>query len=507
MAMRALCRRTGWGAAAGYVKAPTAVPRRSLALRSAAPVAAQLRGTAAAAARALAQSRRMLHVSAPQLARVVPFNLADIGEAIAEVQIVEWYVQVGDTVEEFENVCLVESDKASVAITSRFSGKVVALHYDEGDMAATGSALCDIEVNDDTDIPDDVEQRNEAPADTTAPPEPTAADAPSGDGATSAGGGAHKLLMTPAVRRIVKEHNLDLSLVTPTGKNNRVLKEDVLRFLENEAATAATPPPPPPPPPTAAATSAAPPPAAAPTPVTRAVPLGEDKVVPIKGLQRTMVKTMVAAASVPVFGYSDEIDMSGLVTTRAELKAMAEARGVKLSYLPFIMKAVSLALREYPILNAHVDAECTEMVYKAEHNISLAMQTPSGLLVPNVKNCEARSVLEIAEEINRLQALGSQGLLGPDDLKGGTFALSNIGVVGGTYCTPILVVPQVVIGALGGLRTLPRFDDDGNVVAATVMEVSWTADHRVIDGVTMAEFSNLWKSYLANPASMLLELR
>lgn len=107
------------------------------------------------------------------------------------------------------------------------------------------------------------------------------------------------------------------------------------------------------------------------------------------------------------------------------------------------MKAVSLALRKYPILNSHVNADCTEMVYKAEHNISLAMQTPNGLLVPNVKNCEARSVLEIAEELNRLQTVGMAGRLGPDDLKGGTFALSNIGVVGGTYCTPILVVPQV----------------------------------------------------------------
>jgi hypothetical protein len=117
--------------------------------------------------------------------------------------------------------------------------------------------------------------------------------------------------------------------------------------------------------------------------------------------------------------------------------------GLYFRYLPFMIKAVSLALREYPMLNSHVDAECTEMVYKAEHNISIAMQTPNGLLVPNVKNCEARSVLEIAEELNRLQTLGAQGMLGPNDLKGGTFALSNIGVVGGTYMTPILVLPQV----------------------------------------------------------------
>jgi len=170
-------------------------------------------------------------------------------------------------------------------------------------------------------------------------------------------------------------------------------------------------------------------------------------------------------------------------------------------------KAASMALTEYPILNAVVNDDCTEMTYKSSHNIALAMDTPQGLLVPNVKNCEQRSIFEIAEELNRLQELGAAGLLTAADLKDGTFSLSNIGVVGGTYASPVLVVPQVAIGALGKIEKLPRFDANDNVVAQHIMKVSWSADHRVIDGVSMAKFSNLWKSYLADPTMMLGDMR
>jgi 2-oxoisovalerate dehydrogenase E2 component (dihydrolipoyl transacylase) len=162
---------------------------------------------------------------------------------------------------------------------------------------------------------------------------------------------------------------------------------------------------------------------------------------------------------------------------------------------------------EYPILNSHVNGDCTEITYKASHNISLAMQTPQGLLVPNVKDCQDKTVLEIAEDLNRLQELGNTSMLGAADLQNGTFAISNIGVIGGTYMSPIIVVPQVAIGALGALKKMPRYNANDELVPEWIMEVSWSADHRVIDGVTMAQFSNLWKSYLEHPSSMMLNMK
>ncbi len=184
-----------------------------------------------------------------------------------------------------------------------------------------------------------------------------------------------------------------------------------------------------------------------------------------------------------------------------------EKRGIKLSYMPFILKAASLGLTQFPVLNASFDPVNETITYKADHNIGVAMDTPQGLLVPNIKKINHLSVLDIAEELNRLQDLGSRGKLGEADLKNGTFSLSNIGSIGGTYAKPVIMPPQVAIGALGNVQKLPRFDANDNVIKAHIMNVSWSADHRIIDGATMARFSNLMKSYIENPGSMLLDLR
>jgi len=466
------------------------------------------------------------HTTSAAWKKIVPYNLADIGEAIAEVELVSWDVEVGDTVEMFEQICVVESDKATVPITSKFDGKIVKLHYEEGDLAATGKPLVDMEVDDDVNA-DEVKSSDE-PEQVPEPEAAAAAAAPANDGPAAAAAGdvtqperEGKYPMTPAVRRILKENNLVASQIAPTGKNGRILKEDVIRFLDNGGTTASAPEAgstgsvsasaapvyATTPPGQQAAAPAAQAAAGTPVPVVGMDRLATDTIVKVQGLQRTMVKSMNAANAIPQFGYSDECVITNLVALRAQLKDAAAARGVKLSYMPFILKAASLALHRYPILNAHVDTDCTEITYKSSHNLSLAMQTPQGLLVPNVKDCQDKTIFEIAEDLNRLQALGTAGRLAPADLQGGTFAISNIGVIGGTYMTPILVVPQVAIGALGSLKKLPRYNENDEVVPEWIMEVSWSADHRVIDGVTMAQFSNLWKSYLENPASMTLDLR
>ncbi|XP_035987684.1 lipoamide acyltransferase component of branched-chain alpha-keto acid dehydrogenase complex, mitochondrial [Fundulus heteroclitus] len=446
-------------------------------------------------------SSRTLHSSAARRGAVVQFKLSDIGEGIMEVTVKEWYVKEGDRVSQFDSICEVQSDKASVTITSRYDGVIRKLYYDVDGTALVGKPLVDIETESGSELSHE-EDVVETPA--MAREEHTHQEIK-----------GHKTQATPAVRRLAMENNIKLSEVVGTGKDGRILKEDILNFLAKQ--TGAILPPTPlfqeiqTPEPAAAAPAARPvstaagvkPPHTTPKPIFT----GKDVTEPLKGFHKAMMKTMTAALKIPHFGYCDEVDLSRLVVLRSELKPVAERRGVKLSYMPFFIKAASLGLLHFPILNSSLDEGCQNITYKASHNIGLAMDTSQGLLVPNVKNVQSLSVFEIAQELNRLQTLGAVGQLGQAELSGGTFTLSNIGSIGGTYAKPVILPPEVAIGALGKIQVLPRFDGGGHVTRAHIMKVSWSADHRIIDGATMCRFSNLWREYLENPASMVLDLK
>lgn len=381
-----------------------------------------------------------------------------------------WAVKEGQKVAQFDKLVEVQSDKATVDITSRFDGVITKLHYKVGEMAPTGKPLLDIDVGGGDEgaaapaaAPAAAAGAGKAAAPAAAAAHEEAEDAAASDPATA----ALRALATPAVRRVARENGIDdLRVVRGTGKDGRVTKEDVLNHVAAggaktlapgaKAAAAAAPAKP------AAAAPAAP--AAAPAPAAAAaIPAGAplvspaagtraDSTVPVKGLARAMVKSMSAAWQVPHFGYCDEIVMDGLMAARDALKPLAGERGIKLSYLPLIVKATSLALAAHPSLNAHVAPDVSSVTVKGAHNIGVAMDTPRGLIVPNIKHCEVRSVFEIAAELARLQALASAGKLGEEDLSGGTFTLSNIGTIGGTYASPVLFVPQVAIGAIGKIQ-------------------------------------------------------
>ncbi|XP_042875214.1 lipoamide acyltransferase component of branched-chain alpha-keto acid dehydrogenase complex, mitochondrial-like [Penaeus japonicus] len=451
-------------------------------------------------------SARSFHTT-PTAHKLVPFILADIGEGIKEVVLREWFVKEGDTVAQFDSICEVQSDKASVTITSRYDGVIRKLYHEVDDTALVGKPLVDIEVSKEDDSVGAEVQEGEAIA-VGRPTEDTAIG--SGDFTLPKG----KILTTPAVRRIAMEHKIDLYDVQGTGKEGRILKEDLLQYLEarKSGKKAPTPSAPTRPVVTTADKPTSPPPTAVPKappklPPSMPVILGEDKQVPIKGFQRAMVKSMTQAMKVPHFGYCDEIDMTALVGLRKELKAMAEVHGVRFSYMPIFIKAASMALSHFPVLNASVDEKCENITYKASHNIGVAMDTSDGLVVPNVKGVQGLTLLEVAAEINRLQELGLRGSLKTQDITGGTFTISNIGTIGGTYAKPVILPPEVAIGAIGKIQILPRFDSSGNVTKAHIMQISWSADHRVIDGATMARFSNLWKSFLENPATMIVHMK
>ena len=234
---------------------------------------------------------------------------------------------------------------------------------------------------------------------------------------------------------------------------------------------------------------------------------GGTRVESIKGIKAAMAKQMVASVStIPHFTFCDEIDLTELIALRSSLKEQYKQQGVKLTMMPFFIKALSLALKEFPVLNTKVNDECTELTYFEDHNIGMAVDSKIGLLVPNIKQCQSKSIVDVANAVTRLTEAAREGRVSPDDLKGGTISISNIGAIGGTIATPIINKPEVAIVALGKLQHLPRFDSKGNVVSKAIMQVSWSGDHRVIDGGTIARFNNLWKSYLEEPAKMMMAM-
>lgn len=458
---------------------------------------------------------RALHITV-QLDRNVDFHLSDIGEGIREVIIKEWFVKEGDVVEQFDNLCEVQSDKASVTITSRYDGKIIKLYHNIDDIALVGKPLIAFDVVDEAGHATETADKAQPPASDTTKTTTTNATASAAAAQTqsdvrsyensqtntieSQTNGRRIVLTTPAVRRIATENNVNLSNVTPTGKLGRVLKSDVLEFLNILPSTIEQNRPVPVN--TSAVDRKASPATASPKIPTAAA---GDRVEKLKGVRKIMLKTMTEALKIPHFIYSDEVDVTKLVQLRQTLKPHAAAHDIKLTFMPFFIKAASLALLQFPILNSSLDVFTESVVYKAAHNISVAMDTPDGLVVPNIKNCEAKTIVQIANDLKELHVKGQKGQLTPDDFANGTFTLSNIGVVGGTYTAPTIMTPQVSIGGIGTTRILPRFGPNDVVVKAHVLNISWACDHRVIDGVSAASFSNEWKRYLENPELFVLQ--
>lgn len=413
----------------------------------------------------------------------IDFILPDIGEGIVECELVEWHVSEGQHIEEDQPVADVMTDKALVEITAMHTGTVSKLYCQKGDIAKVHAPLFEIEVASDEAAATSSTGAETKPAQVEVPPATSTAANNTPSASTTAHSG--KALASPAVRRIAREHDVDLTQVPGTGKDGRVLKEDIVAFTEGHSA------------PTSSAQSMVLPPIQA-----------LDRTEPIKGVKAAMAKQMMDSVStIPHFTYADELDITELVAVRLRLKDAFAQEGIKLSMMPFFMKAMALAIQAYPVLNSRVNADCTEITYLADINIGMAADTPMGLLVPNVKGVQGLSLKEVALEVNRLTDAARAGRVAPNDMKGGTISISNIGAIGGTVATPIINKPEVAIVALGRVQALPRFAADGSVVERKIMQVSWSGDHRVIDGGTIARFCNQWKAYLEDPMQMLADLR
>ena len=431
---------------------------------------------------------------------VEDFLLPDIGEGIVECEIVDWLVKEGDIVEEDQPVCDVMTDKATVQIPAKHPGKIVRLYTPKGQIAKVHAPLFAVELDASLAVTPTAASAPHAAVSTATNAAKAACPlaSPSVQTNVAAMPAGNKALASPAVRRLARELSVDIHRVPGTGPKGRVFKDDVRAFASGQTSAAAAP----------AIQPSATQSSTAATAVAAGVATTSRRVEPIKGIKAAMARQMAeSVATIPHFTYCEEIDLTDLIALRASLKDGLAKQGVKLTMMPFFMKAMSLALNEYPILNSQVNADCTELTYIGEHNIGIAVDSKIGLLVPNIKDCQRKSIVEIAADLTRLTEQARDGRVTPADLKGGTITISNIGAIGGTVATPIINKPEVAIVALGKVQLLPRFDAKGHVVARSIMQVSWSGDHRVIDGGTIARFTNLWKKYLEEPSSMLLALR
>ena len=417
---------------------------------------------------------------------VEDFILPDIGEGIVECELVDWLVSEGDVIEEDQPVADVMTDKALVQIPAMHSGTVTKLYYAKGDIAKVHAPLFSIaRVNTEKAaiVATTAQVTSSVPtiatkSTTTKPATPNVVD----NAVTNSG----KALASPAVRRVARELDINIHQVAGSGKKGRVYKEDVVNFSQGKQVS------------TNVSVSSV---------DSSASAIASTRVEPIRGIKAIMAKAMVESVStIPHFTYCEEIDMTELIQLRLALKEQYAKQDIKLTMMPFFMKAMSLALKEFPIINSQVNEDCTELTYFNDHNIGMAVDSKVGLLVPNVKQVQNKSIIDLAKDITRLTNAARAGRVESSDLKGGTISISNIGAIGGTVATPIISKPEAAIVALGKLQTLPRFNDKGEVEARKIMQVSWSGDHRIIDGGSIARFCNLWKSFLEKPSNMLVHM-
>ena len=306
--------------------------------------------------------------------------------------------------------------------------------------------------------------------------------------------GRHASLATPAVRGLLRGLKVRIEDVQGTGKDGRVLKDDIHRFAATRDTSQSR---------NMNSTS---------EPTGTRSGHQQETTVTLTPIQSQMFKTMTRSLKIPHFLYADEVDFSCLDALRARLRAHP-LRSQKVSYLPFIIKAVSLALNDFPLLNARLDhgpddgSVSPRLIMREKHNIGVAMDTPQGLLVPNIKDVASLSILDIAAQLKQLQLLAQGSKFSATDLTGGTITVSNIGSIGGTYVSPIIVQSEVAILGVGRARAVPAFDSNDGLVRKTVGNFSWSADHRVVDGATMARMGERVKELVEEPGLMIAGLR
>ena len=451
------------------------------------------------------------------MARFV-YKFPELGEGLHEGEIIKMHIKPGDKVTDDSIIMEVQNDKAVVEVPCPVDGTVVEVLTKDGQVCHVGETVAIIEAE--GELPDQDEEPAEESApeqksgqetdavkgnvDTTSSPAATSpADAKDGQSTNASTPAAPNkdVLATPSVRKFAREQGVDLAQVTGSGSNGKVTREDVESFKQGGGQASGTTQV------AAADEKAAAPVASAAAPTASAASAGGDEErVPFKGIRKVIANAMVKSAyTAPHVTIMDEVDVTELVAFRTRMKPLAEKRGTKVTYLPFIVKALVSAARQFPALNASIDEKTEEIVYKKHYDIGIATDTPNGLIVPVVKDADRKSIFMIADTINDLAVRGRDGKLAANEMRGSTISISNIGSAGGMFFTPIINFPEVAILGTGRISEKAVIKN-GEVVAAPVMALSLSFDHRIIDGATAQHFMNHIKSLLGNPELLTMEV-
>ena len=420
------------------------------------------------------------------------FKLPDIGEGIAEGEIVKWLVKQGDFVKEHQSVVEVMTDKATVEVPSPASGTITKLHVKDGQTVPVGTVLFSLATAGAASA-----KPAAAPAAAATAPARTPAMAMAAAPAAPARASDEKVLAAPSARRVARELGIDLHSVAGSGRNGVVRRADVEAFAQNGAARTAS---------SAPAAAAAP---ARPQYAPISLAPGERETrIPFRGVRRKIAEAMVRSKfTAPHFTVVEEVDITQLVALKDQAKAMHAASGVKITFMPFIMKATAMALAQHPMLNAHLDEGSQEIVRYGYVNLGIAMDTDNGLIVPVVKNVDSKSILQIAAELAELAERTRAGKVKADELKGSTFSITNAGNIGGTLATPIINYPDVAILGVHRIMKKPGVVETSmgdRIEVRQYMNFSCSVDHRLADGADGARFLVLLKKILENPGLLAL---
>ena len=451
---------------------------------------------ASAPAAAPAASPAPAAPAAPAASSTFQFKLPDIGEGIAEGEIVKIDVKVGDTIAEDDILFEVQNDKSVEEIPSPVSGTITAVLVSEGTVARVGDVI--VEIAAEGVAPVAAPSAPAAPAASPSAPTASPAAAPAQPTGVPAASNPGKLVLAmPSVRQYAREKGVDITAVVPTGKGGRVTREDIDNF--GGAPVAA---------PVVEAAPAAPAaPAAKPEPAKPFVGSAErEERVKLTPMRKAISKAMVNSKhTAPHVTLHDQVEVSKLWDHRKKFKDVAAAQGTKLTFLPYVVKALAVAMKKYPVLNASIDDATQEIVYKNYINIGIATDTDLGLFVPNIKDANTKSMFGIADEINALAAKAHEGKLTAADMGHGTITISNIGSVGGGWFTPVINYPEVAILGVGTIVREPVINENDEIVIGRNMKLSLSFDHRIVDGATAQKAINELKRLLADPELLLME--
>jgi len=417
------------------------------------------------------------------------FKFADVGEGVHEGTILEWKVKEGDSVKDGDTLVIVETDKVNAELPSPVDGVIAKINYQEGQEIHVGDVI--VVINDGSGTPavetaplaedeekaagviGEIEVSSEVMESSTESHGPSASETKTNK----------KALATPVARKLAKDLGVDINLVPGSGFNGRVLKEDIEGFKSNKVTT----------------------PSVAATPKVTVSTQGDVELVPISRLRKAIVKSMTLSKQIiPHTVMMDEVVVDNLVNLRKQLKPMAEAEGVKLTYMAFIFKATLEALKKFPNFNASFDQENEQMVLKKFYNIGMAVDTPDGLIVPNIKDADQYSLFRLAKAIQEVGDDTKNRKVSLDKLQNTTFSITNFGAANVSLGTPIINHPEVGILGVGKIMQ-KAVVLNGEIKAAYTLPLSLAVDHRVIDGADAGRFLSYFKELLENPLSLLVK--